>query len=101
MNKQLLTVLALGLLAITAVAFTTHLSNATPLRAAAAAGTDYCPKPVYRSDDWMTNFITQLKSFSFDNDMMQYLKTQIPTDSHMFSTDQILQIFSCIHFESS
>jgi len=86
MNKQLLTVLALGLLAITAVAFTTHLSNATPLRAA-AAGTDYCPKPVYRSDAWMTDFITQLKSFSFDNAMMDYLKTQIPTDSHMFSTD--------------
>lgn len=70
MNK-LLTILALGLLAISAVAFTTHLSNKTPLR---ASGTDFCPNPVYRSDAWMTDFIAKLKSISFDKDMMTYLQ---------------------------
>jgi len=91
MNK-LLTILVLGLLTVSAVAFTTSLR---------ASGTDYCPNPVYRSDAWITDFVAKLKSFSFDNDMMIYLKAQIPTDSHIFSTDQILQVFSCIHFDSS
>jgi len=88
MNK-LLTILAVGLLAITALAFTTHISNKTPLRAS-GSGTDFCPNPVYRSDAWMTDFIAKLKSISYDKDMMTYLQAQIPTDSHMFSTDQIL-----------
>jgi len=91
MNK-LLTILVLGLLTVSAVAFSTSLKT---------SATDYCPNPVYRSEAWITDFVAKLKSIAFDKDMMTFLQAHIPTDSHMFSTDQILQVFSCIHFDSS
>ncbi|KAL4506047.1 hypothetical protein ABPG72_013808 [Tetrahymena utriculariae] len=80
----------------------TQLKNEPNLRAnLEAGGVDFCPKPQYRSDKWMNTFLAGIQSQKYDSTMLQFLQDQIPTDSHVFSTEQILSIFSQITFDSS
>lgn len=77
MNKLALLLITIGVVAITAGSFYT-ISTGKNLRAPAPAmleaalagpsGAQYCPTPQYRPDAWVNDFISKIKSFTFDND---------------------------------
>ncbi|KAL4480290.1 hypothetical protein ABPG74_020806 [Tetrahymena malaccensis] len=100
MNKiYLLTFVALvGLSTLALTKFDSEPALRTTLGAGAA---DFCPQPQYRSDAWMKNFLAGLSTQKNDDSIIQYLQAQIPTDSHVFSTDQIISIFNTILLDSS
>ncbi|KAL4480291.1 hypothetical protein ABPG74_020807 [Tetrahymena malaccensis] len=80
----------------------TQFNTEPALRATLGAGAvDFCPQPQYRSDAWMKTFLAGLSSQKTDDATMQFLQAQIPTDSHVFSTEQIIAIFNQIVFDSS
>ncbi|KAL4506043.1 hypothetical protein ABPG72_013804 [Tetrahymena utriculariae] len=61
----------------------------------------FCPNPKFRPEAWMKKFLDGLSAQKSDGDQIKYLQEQIPTDSHVFSSDQVVQTISKLTFDSS
>ena len=46
---------------------------------------DYCPEPVYRSEESFKALMKDLKSTSFSTERLEFLKEEVPKDPRVFS----------------
>ncbi|EAR93541.2 Von willebrand factor type A (vWA) domain was originally protein (macronuclear) [Tetrahymena thermophila SB210] len=102
MNKILLAFTFFALMAI-ASAFRKNNFSTEQKQVAAPSKTaeTFCPNPKFRPEAWMKKFLDGLSGTKSDSDQIKYLQDQIPTDPHVFSSDQVVSTISKLTFDSS